>query len=114
MFVILRNQNMSRVLNHVRRKRRGKSKMPEELIKEFIGKTCCITCMNAIAGEQGVIVAVENNWIKFQQKKNVRLLNGDMVVDIRMSLPSDKNNYPPQNYSPGKIKLAITSRGFLS
>lgn len=90
LFVILRNQDMSRVLNHVRRKRRGKSKMPEELIKEFIGKTCCITCMNAIAGEQGVIVAVENNWIKFQQKKNVRLLNGDMVVDIRMSLPSDK------------------------
>lgn len=59
--------------------------MPEELIREFIGKTCTITCMNAIAGEQGVIVAVENNWIKFQQKKRIRLLNGDMVVDISMT-----------------------------
>lgn len=58
--------------------------MPEQLIKEFIGKTVIITCMNSLGGEVGELVATEGSWIKFKQKKNLRLINADMIVDIRL------------------------------
>ena len=67
-----------------RRKKRGKKTMPEQLIKEFIGKTVIITCMNSLGGEVGELVATEGSWIKFKQKKNLRLINADMIVDIRL------------------------------
>lgn len=76
--------NKKRVYFHSRRKKRGKKTMPEELIKEFIGKTVIVTCMNSLGGEVGELVATEGSWIKFKQKKNIRLINADMVVEIRL------------------------------
>lgn len=37
---------------------------------------------NESFGVQGKIVAVENNWIKVEEKNKVRLINGDMIRDI--------------------------------
>ncbi len=72
------------------RKKKGKKKnTPEELLKEFIGKMCTVSLFNDSFGIQGKITAVEGNWIKIEEKKGARLINGDMIRDIKL-LP-DKN-----------------------
>ena len=60
--------------------------MPQELMKEFIGKVCSIILFNDSFGVQGKIVAIEDNWIKVEEKNNkVRLINGDMIRDISIA-----------------------------
>lgn len=59
--------------------------MPTELMKEFIGKQCVITLFNEMGGVQGTILAVEENWIKVDEKKRVRIINGDMIRDIAIA-----------------------------
>lgn len=56
--------------------------MPTEMLKEFIGKSCIITLFNDFGGIQGTILAVEENWIKVEEKKKIRIINGDMIRDI--------------------------------
>lgn len=71
----------------VRRKKKGvKRNMPIEMMKEFIGKECTITLFNEVGGVRGTIVAVEKNWIKVEEKKKVRIINGDMIRDIAISM----------------------------
>lgn len=71
----------------VKRKRKGvKRNMPTEMIKEFIGKECTVTLFNEVSGVRGTIVAVEENWIKVEEKKKVRIINGDMIRDIAISM----------------------------
>ena len=69
----------------------GKRKMPKELIQEFIGKVCSITMLNNSFGVTGKIIAVEENWIKVENKKEVQLINGDMIQNIRI-LPEKYQN----------------------
>lgn len=72
-------------LGIMNRKKKGrKRKMPQELMKEFIGKVCTIILFNESFGVQGKIVAVEDNWIKIEEKNKVRIINGDMIRDISM------------------------------
>ena len=59
--------------------------MPQELMKEFIGKVCTIILMNEVFGVQAKIVAVEDNWIKVEEKNKVRIINGDMIRDITIA-----------------------------
>lgn len=56
--------------------------MPSEMLKEFIGKNVIITLFNDIGGVQGKMLAVEENWIKVEEKKRIRIINGDMIRDI--------------------------------
>ena len=58
--------------------------MPTELIKEFMGKVCSISLFNESFGITGKIVALENNWIKIEEKDTSRLVNGDMIRDIKL------------------------------
>lgn len=58
--------------------------MPTELIKEFIGKVCSISLFNESFGITGKIVALEDNWIKVEEKDTVRLVNGDMIRGIKL------------------------------
>ena len=53
--------------------------------KEFIGKVCTIILFNETFGVQGKIVAVEENWVKVEEKNKVRLINGDMIRDISIA-----------------------------
>lgn len=77
-------------LGIIKRKKKGdKRKMPQELIKEFIGKMCTIILFNESFGVTGKIVAMEGNWIKIEEKNKVRLINGDMIRDISI-LPDKK------------------------
>ena len=66
------------------RKRKGvKRTMPQEMLKEFIGKVCTVTLFNDIgASIKGTVLAVEENWIKIEEKKKIRIVNGDMIRDI--------------------------------
>ncbi len=73
--------NQRRLQQKFQRKRR-KGKMPTELLKEFIGKVCSVVMFGSVSGVIGKIVAVEGNWIKVEEKKGPRLLNGDMIQDI--------------------------------
>ncbi len=57
--------------------------MPTELIKEFMGKVCAISLFNESFGITGKIVAIEGNWIKVAEKDTSRLVNGDMIRDIK-------------------------------
>ena len=63
--------------------------MPQELMKEFIRKNCTIILFNETFGVQGKIVAMEDNWIKVEDKNKIRLINGDMIRDI--SILPEKN-----------------------
>lgn len=56
--------------------------MPEEILREFIGKQCVVNMFNEIGGCRGIVVSVENNWFKFEEKKKIRVINGDMIRDI--------------------------------
>ncbi len=56
--------------------------MPTELLKEFIGKVCSVMMFGGLSAATGKIAAVEGNWIKFETKKDVQLLNGDMIQNI--------------------------------
>ena len=69
----------------VKQKRKGeKRKMPKEMMQEFMGKVCSISLFNDSFGMVGKIVAVEDNRIKVENKKEVRILNGDMVQSITL------------------------------
>ncbi len=56
--------------------------MPTEMLKEFIGKQCTISLFNDTFGVNGTIVAIEGNWIKVEEKKKIRIINGDIIRDI--------------------------------
>ncbi len=58
--------------------------MPTELIQEFMGKVCSISLFNESFGITGKIVALEDNWIKIEEKGSLRLVNGDMIRDIKL------------------------------
>lgn len=72
-------------LGIIKRKKKGeKRNMPTELMKEFIGKVCAITLFNESFGITGKIISVEGNWIKVIEKDTSRLVNGDMIRDIKI------------------------------
>ncbi len=72
-----------RLLHKFQRKRR-KGKMPTELLKDFVGKVCSIIMFGSISGMTGKIAAVEGNWLRLETKKDVQLINGDMIQNITM------------------------------
>ena len=65
--------------------------MPQELIKEFVGKVCSIVLYNDSFGITGKILEVEDNWIKVKYKNNIQLINGDMITKIEI-LPEKYQN----------------------
>lgn len=58
--------------------------MPQEMIKEFIGKVCAISLFNEVSGIMGKIISVEDNWILVEEKGVNRMVNGDMIRDIKI------------------------------
>ena len=58
--------------------------MPTELMKDLIGKVCSITLFNESFGITGKIISIEGNWIKVSEKDTSRLVNGDMIRDIKI------------------------------
>lgn len=58
--------------------------MPQEMIKEFINKVYSISLFNETFGITGKIVMAEDNWIKVEEKDGNRMVNGDMIKDIKI------------------------------
>lgn len=58
--------------------------MPENLMKEFVGKVCSISLFNGTFGIVGKIILVEDNWMKVEEKDTLRLVNADMIRDIKL------------------------------
>lgn len=56
--------------------------MPVEMLKDCIGKTVTVMMEGELAGFQATVVAIEENWIKLEDKKNIRMINGDMIHSI--------------------------------
>jgi hypothetical protein len=72
--------------NWINRKRKGElRRMPKEMLQEFLGKECFITMFNAMGAIQGTVISIEDNWIKVEEKKKVRIINGDMIRDISLN-----------------------------
>lgn len=71
--------------NKIKQKRKGEKRdMPKEMMQEFMGKVCSIILFNDSFGMTGKIVAIEENWIKVENKKEVRIINGDMIQSISL------------------------------
>lgn len=58
--------------------------MATEMLNDFIGKKVTIFAEGELGGFQGTILAVENNWLKIEDKKTIRLLNADMIMQIQL------------------------------
>ncbi len=78
------NSRNLNILRNSRKKKGEKRMLPAQLLKEFIGKVCTITLLNSSFGVCGRIEAAEENWIKVDEKGKIRLLNGDMITDIKI------------------------------
>lgn len=73
-------------INRTKKRRKGvKRKMPVEMLREYIGKECVITMFNDLMERKGTILAIEENWIKIEEKKKISILNGDMIHDIAIA-----------------------------
>lgn len=82
--ISLRN-NQKMYLKIIQKKRKGAKRMlPEGMMREFVGKVCSISLFNDSFGMVGRIVAVEENWIRVEEKNSSRLVNGDMIRDIKL------------------------------
>ena len=57
--------------------------MPVEMLQEFLGKECQIKFLSAWDGSVvGTILAVEDGWIKVEEKKTTHIINADYIKDI--------------------------------
>lgn len=64
-----------------KRRENGELNMSNELIGSFIGKEVQVV---TVEGEnfRGKLVAVEDNWIKLEEKKTTRIINTDIVSSV--------------------------------
>lgn len=68
-------------------KRKGKTVMPESMLKELLGKTVTVNLFNESLAFKAVVLSYEDGWLKVEEtgkKKVVRIVNCDMIRDIRI------------------------------
>lgn len=83
--IIIPRSNNKLYLGIMKRKKKGrKRKMPKEMITEFMNKVCTISLFNESFAIQGKIVMIEGNWVKVEEKNGNRMINGDMIRDIKL------------------------------
>ena len=67
-------------------KRKGaKRTMPIRILADCIGKKVRIYIEGEFGGFEATVLEIEENWIKVEEKKNIRILNGDMITQILIS-----------------------------
>ncbi len=57
-------------------------KIPTEFLNEFVGKECVIRGMVSSDCVVGVILEVNDGWLKVEEKKKLRIVNSDFIRDI--------------------------------
>ena len=89
MLVIIPARNKF-IYDRILRKKRGrKTKMTIDRISELVGKDVVVTCFNESFARQCTIIAVEENWIKVEDKKKISIINADMIRDITIIKPKN-------------------------
>lgn len=71
-----------RYIRKLVRMRRGGFKMSTKLLSEFIGKQVTIFMEGGVAGYVATLLEVDENFIKVEDKKTIKVLNTDMISQI--------------------------------
>ncbi len=58
--------------------------MTSKLLTECIGKTVELYGEGGISGYAGKVIAVEENLVKIEDKKTIRIINADMIAQIKI------------------------------
>ena len=68
-----------------KRKQRGeRNNMTLKLLTECIGKKVELYGEGGISGYSGTVLAVEENLIKIEDKKTIRIINADMIAQVKI------------------------------
>ena len=67
-----------------RRMKKGENHMAPKMLSECIGKKVTIYIEGGLGGYVATVLAVEDNFIKIEDKKNIRYINADMIIEIRV------------------------------
>ena len=94
LFVIpaLNRQRKRRRIATARRKNkkeREKKTMPVEMLKPYIGEKVTIMLFGEVMGFECTVLAVEENWIKVDEKRQTRMINGDAINYISVRKPKE-------------------------
>jgi preprotein translocase subunit YajC len=66
------------------KKRKGLIAMTNEIIKNYIGKTCKITTGSFGVNVVGTIIDVNENWLEVETRKGRELINADFIQSIKI------------------------------
>lgn len=78
------------IYDRILRKKRGrKTKVTIDMITDLVGKDVIVTCFNESFARQCTVIAVEENWIKVEDKKKISIINADMIRDITIMKPKN-------------------------
>ena len=88
-FCLLPPQYWARRRRRIRQKKLrmlngGHNKMASQLLSELIGKEVQLYGEGGISGFAGKVIAVEDNLIKIEEKRNIRIINADMIAQIKI------------------------------
>lgn len=56
--------------------------MLTQILSSYLGRECNITLVNNNTPVKGMLIAVHENWIRVEEKKKIRIINGEMIRDI--------------------------------
>lgn len=80
-------------LNITSKTRRKNRMLPKELMQDFIGKVCYISVFDGSFSSMVRLVAFEENWIKAKDQDGIRLINCDMLKEIKLAPEKYQNKY---------------------
>ena len=58
--------------------------MTSKLLSECVGKQVELYGEGGLSGFSGKVLEVENNLIKIEDKKTIRIINADMIAQIKI------------------------------
>lgn len=63
---------------------KGEKTMTSKLLSECVGKKVELYGEGGISGYCGTVLEVENNLIKIEDKKTIRIINADMIAQVKI------------------------------
>jgi len=83
--IIIPSQRRKIFIARMMRKKRGESKVSNELIKSCVGKICTISTGSLGSAYHKVkVVEVVDKWIKIESKGSENLINSDYILDVKV------------------------------
>lgn len=56
--------------------------MLTKILSSYLGRECNITLYNNSTPVKGMLLSVDEKWIRVEEKKKIRIINGEMIRDI--------------------------------